>query len=685
MELEVPEEAEGSAAAGAGAITPEAGVGGPDASGGLGPRKTAITEGPSVPGQPGQGKKIGHRSVDASGETTYKKTTSSTLKGAIQLGIGYTVGNLSSKPERDVLMQDFYVVESIFFPSEGSNLTPAHHYADFRFKTYAPVAFRYFRELFGIRPDDYLYSLCNEPLIELSNPGASGSLFYVTSDDEFIIKTVMHKEAEFLQKLLPGYYMNLNQNPRTLLPKFYGLYCVQSGGKNIRVVVMNNILPRVVKMHLKFDLKGSTYKRRASKKEKEKSSPTYKDLDFIQDMPEGLMLDADTFSALVKTLQRDCLVLESFKIMDYSLLLGVHNIDQHEREQLSEGAHSTSDEKRPMGQKALYSTAMESIQGGAARGESIDTDDTMGGIPAVNGKGERLLLHVGIIDILQSYRFIKKLEHTWKALVHDGDTVSVHRPSFYAERFFKFMTNTVFRKNSSLKSSPSKKGRGALLAVKTAGPTAAFSASQLASEKDDTQYDLRAARSYPTLDDEGDSPAQGAKPNQDREEAGRPDLLPCTPPSFEEATTASIATTLSSTSLSVPERSPSETSEQPRYRRRTHSSGQDGRSHEEVRVEEEVQQISVELEPKCDVEIVAPEEEEVKEEAASSACAIVTSTATVEVETASQASEPASQASDEDDVPVTDIYFPTDERSWVYSPLHYSAQLHSVSDEESDT
>nr|XP_032630681.1 phosphatidylinositol 4-phosphate 5-kinase type-1 gamma isoform X1 [Chelonoidis abingdonii] len=653
MELEVPDDAESAAAPEAGAVTPEAGWGGADSAGGLALKKMALTEAPSLPGQPGvgQGKKIGHRGVDASGETTYKKTTSTTLKGAIQLGIGYTVGNLSSKPERDVLMQDFYVVESIFFPSEGSNLTPAHHYPDFRFKTYAPVAFRYFRELFGIRPDDYLYSLCNEPLIELSNPGASGSLFYVTSDDEFIIKTVMHKEAEFLQKLLPGYYMNLNQNPRTLLPKFYGLYCVQSGGKNIRVVVMNNILPRVVKMHLKFDLKGSTYKRRASKKEKEKSSPTFKDLDFMQDMPEGLMLDTDTFSALVKTLQRDCLVLESFKIMDYSLLLGVHNIDQQERERQTEGAQSTSDEKRPVGQKALYSTAMESIQGGAARGESIDTDDTMGGIPAVNGKGERLLLHVGIIDILQSYRFIKKLEHTWKALVHDGDTVSVHRPSFYAERFFKFMTNTVFRKNSSLKSSPSKKGRNALLAVKMPGPTAAFSASQIPSERDEAQYDLRAARSYPTLDDE----------------AGRPDLLPCTPPSFEEATTASIATTLSSTSLSVPERSPSETSEQPRYRRRAHSSGQDGRSHEEVRVEEELQQITVELESKCDVEIVAPEEDD-KGEAAPSAFAIATATATIEVETASQASEPASQASDEDDVPVADIYFFTDGRYWIYSP-----------------
>uniref|UniRef100_F7HGK5 Phosphatidylinositol-4-phosphate 5-kinase type 1 gamma n=1 Tax=Macaca mulatta TaxID=9544 RepID=F7HGK5_MACMU len=617
---------------------------------------------------PGHGKKLGHRGVDASGETTYKKTTSSTLKGAIQLGIGYTVGHLSSKPERDVLMQDFYVVESIFFPSEGSNLTPAHHFQDFRFKTYAPVAFRYFRELFGIRPDDYLYSLCNEPLIELSNPGASGSLFYVTSDDEFIIKTVMHKEAEFLQKLLPGYYMNLNQNPRTLLPKFYGLYCVQSGGKNIRVVVMNNILPRVVKMHLKFDLKGSTYKRRASKKEKEKSFPTYKDLDFMQDMPEGLLLDADTFSALVKTLQRDCLVLESFKIMDYSLLLGVHNIDQHERERQAQGARGTSDEKRPVGQKALYSTAMESIQGGAARGEPIESDDTMGGIPAVNGRGERLLLHIGIIDILQSYRFIKKLEHTWKALVHDGDTVSVHRPSFYAERFFKFMSNTVFRKNSSLKSSPSKKGRGgALLAVKPLGPTAAFSASQIPSEREEAQYDLRGARSYPTLEDEG-----------------RPDLLPCTPPSFEEATTASIATTLSSTSLSIPERSPSETSEQPRYRRRTQSSGQDGRPQEEPPAEEDLQQITVQVEPACSVEIVVPKEEDAGVEAS-----MAGATAAVEAETASQASDeegaPASQASDEEDTPATDIYFPTDERSWVYSPLHYSAQAPPASDGESDT
>ena len=43
-----------------------------------------------------------------------------------------------------------------------------------------------------------------------------------------------------------------------------------------------------------------------------------------------------------------------------------------------------------------------------------------GGIPARNTKGERLLLYIGIIDILQSYRLKKKLEHALKAAVHDG-------------------------------------------------------------------------------------------------------------------------------------------------------------------------------------------------------------------------------------------------------------------------
>ncbi|XP_015040693.1 phosphatidylinositol 4-phosphate 5-kinase type-1 alpha isoform X7 [Drosophila pseudoobscura] len=436
-------------------------------------------------------RKIGHRRVGEGGEITYKKIQTSQIMGSIQLGIQHTVGSLASKPKRDLLMMDFWEIESITFPPEGSSLTPAHHYSEFRYKIYAPIAFRYFRDLFGIQPDDFMMSMCTSPLRELSNPGASGSIFYLTNDDEFIIKTVQHKEGEFLQKLLPGYYMNLNQNPRTLLPKFFGLYCLQtSNAKNIRLVVMNNLLPSSVRMHLKYDLKGSTFKRKANKAERSKKSPTYKDLDFMEQHPNGIFLEAETYSALIKTIQRDCTVLESFKIMDYSLLLGVHNLDVALKEKLSEtrkplraplAEDSDVDVDDPLdGQEAdgkdrdaatgisrnksvnrqrlvAHSTAMESIQ---AESEPIDDEEDVppGGIPARSEKGERLLLYIGIIDILQSYRLKKKLEHTFKSIIHDGETVSVCRPSFYAQRFQNFMAKTVFRKiPSPLKHSPSKR------------------------------------------------------------------------------------------------------------------------------------------------------------------------------------------------------------------------------------
>nr|XP_040238996.2 phosphatidylinositol 4-phosphate 5-kinase type-1 gamma isoform X7 [Anopheles coluzzii] len=434
-------------------------------------------------------RKIGHRRVGEGGEITYKKIQTTTIMGSIQLGIQHTVGSLASKPRRDLLMMDFWELETISFPPEGSSMTPAHHYSEFKFKIYAPIAFRYFRDLFGIQPDDFMMSMCSAPLRELSNPGASGSIFYLTDDDEFIIKTVQHKEGEFLQKLLPGYYMNLNQNPRTLLPKFFGLYCYQCNSKNVRLVAMNNLLPSYVRMHLKYDLKGSTYKRKANKAERSKSSPTYKDLDFMEQHPNGLFLEAETYSALIKTIQRDCRVLESFKIMDYSLLVGIHNLDlavkekqeaaakarsegesdyedapeadqymvQEREEQrttaLNRSRHTTYGKMliRSINRQRLvaHSTAMESIQ---AESEPIDEEDDVppGGIPARSEKGERLLLFIGIIDILQSYRLRKKLEHTWKSIIHDGDTVSVHRPSFYAQRFQEFMAKTVFKKIPSL-------------------------------------------------------------------------------------------------------------------------------------------------------------------------------------------------------------------------------------------
>uniref|UniRef100_A0A0R3RTT3 PIPK domain-containing protein n=1 Tax=Elaeophora elaphi TaxID=1147741 RepID=A0A0R3RTT3_9BILA len=382
--------------------------------------------------------KIGHRRIDRQGEVSYKRVPSNALMGAIQLGIANSVGSLASIPKRDLLLQDFDVVHTVSFPSSGSQSTPSHSYGDFRFQTYAPIAFRTFRDLFAIKTADFLRSVCMFPLKELSNAGASGSIFYVSHDDQFIIKTVQSKEAEFLKKLLPGYYMNFNQNPHTLLPKFFGLFCYQSLGKNIRLLLMNNLLPQTIMMHEKYDLKGSTYKRLASKHERAKASPTLKDLDFISVHPDGLLLDMGVYDAIMKTISRDCLVLESFKIMDYSLLVGIHNKNtaKNAADVVDGGEPSTSNQRiksktvRVKSEKLLDSDYYKQY-------EQIS-------FPARNQRGDDLLLFLGIIDILQNYRLLKKLEHTWKSVLHDGDTISVHNPTFYAQRFITFLKSHVF-------------------------------------------------------------------------------------------------------------------------------------------------------------------------------------------------------------------------------------------------
>lgn len=85
----------------------------------------------------------------------------------------------------------------------------------------------------------------------------------------------------------------------------------------------------------------------ANKSERGKSSPTYKDLDFMEQHPNGIFLEADTYNALVKTIQRDCRVLESFKIMDYSLLVGVHNLDTAIKEKQIEKQKQQEEQNKP--------------------------------------------------------------------------------------------------------------------------------------------------------------------------------------------------------------------------------------------------------------------------------------------------------------------------------------------------
>ena len=91
---------------------------------------------------------------------------------------------------------------------------------------------------------------------------------------------------------------------------------------------MNNLLPSSIRLHEKYDLKGSTYKRKASRQERAKNCPTLKDLDFRELHQEGIMLEADTFSALLKTMDRDCRVWLQFIGIDFGGAVRAYAIAQ---------------------------------------------------------------------------------------------------------------------------------------------------------------------------------------------------------------------------------------------------------------------------------------------------------------------------------------------------------------------
>lgn len=61
--------------------------------------------------------------------------------------------------------------------------------------------------------------------------------------------------------------------------------------------------------------------------------------------------------------------------MDYSLLVGIHNLDQACREQASQEA-AALDQRKPQVQKSLYSTAIEAIQADSRGTGIMEPEDT---------------------------------------------------------------------------------------------------------------------------------------------------------------------------------------------------------------------------------------------------------------------------------------------------------------------
>jgi 1-phosphatidylinositol-4-phosphate 5-kinase len=222
--------------------------------------------------------------------------------------------------------EDLMAVVKYEFPPKGSKITPPHLLNHtFKFKDYSPLAFAYLRRMFGVNEYDFLLSVCgNANYIEFQSNAKSGQFFFYSPDGKYMIKTMTNTESKFLRRIMPHYFRHCAMNPNTLMTKFLGMYRVKLYHlkRNVKFVVMKSVYDTDKHLHQLFDVKGSMTGRDAKPGDAVK-----KDNDIRRTLPEGAFILEPGLRERLKTqVEHDCQWLKSMKIMDYSMLIGVHNI-----------------------------------------------------------------------------------------------------------------------------------------------------------------------------------------------------------------------------------------------------------------------------------------------------------------------------------------------------------------------
>ncbi|KAK9733387.1 hypothetical protein RND81_04G064900 [Saponaria officinalis] len=436
------------------------------------------------------------KEVKRPGEAIIKGHRSYDLMLSLQLGIRYTVGKITPIPRREVRASDFGPQASFWmtFPKEGSQLTPPHQSDDFKWKDYCPMVFRNLREMFKIDAADYMMSICgNDALRELSSPGKSGSVFFLSQDDRFMIKTLRKSEVKVLLRMLPQYHYHVRTYENTLITKFFGLHRIKpSSGQKFRFVVMGNMFCTELRIHRRFDLKGSSLGRSADKVEIDENT-ILKDLD----LDYSFYLEPSWRDALLNQIEVDSRFLESQDIMDYSLLLGVHyRAPQHLQTLMTrtlsmnaaDGLGVVAEEDAMEDDMIAYPQSLvlvprgdddSVVVGPHIRGSRLRAPSATGheevdlllpgtarlqiqlgvNLPAraeqIRGESEGtfhkvydVVIYLGIIDILQEYNMSKRIEHAYKSLQFDSVSISAVDPTFYSQRFLDFI-NKVFPPNAA--------------------------------------------------------------------------------------------------------------------------------------------------------------------------------------------------------------------------------------------
>jgi hypothetical protein len=372
---------------------------------------------------------------------------------SMMIGLRLSIGRARGECRREMQPVDFTMKEKFTVAPRSANIfdsTASKRVDKYRFIDYAPMVFQKIRQNFGIDTDEYLRSVGPEQLLgnmilgnlsslsEQTSEGKSGAFFYYTADGKYMLKTVSKAEYHTLKRVLKGYYEHLRSSPQTLLVRFLGLHCLSvmehvkgteslsHSTQKMYFVVMANMFTAPLEIHRKYDLKGSWVGRTTDARERE--GAVLKDVDF-RASKEALRVGTDAAEKLRAQLEVDTEFLCSNGIIDYSLLVGIHDVE------------AAGSRPEAHGDDPSRNTSGESLVSGLSGTEQPPLHQRhMGGILSSDRKS---LYFLGVIDMFKAYDAKAMIEHHAKALVYERAGVSCCKPELYRSRFTTFMKSAI--------------------------------------------------------------------------------------------------------------------------------------------------------------------------------------------------------------------------------------------------
>lgn len=142
-------------------------------------------------------------------------------------------------------------------------------------------------KLDGISSQDMINSLSlieNRKMVFKAGQGegASGSFFFFSCDNKFLIKTLKGSEKKRLLRMLDNYTWHIkNTGNKSLLARIYGVFTIKNNYfADLDVIVMQNTVQVQDKRNarLTFDLKGS----RTGRKVHGATTQVLKDVNFLE-------------------------------------------------------------------------------------------------------------------------------------------------------------------------------------------------------------------------------------------------------------------------------------------------------------------------------------------------------------------------------------------------------------------